>query len=253
MLVDAGNFAELKPPHPWEKTTFVFDVMAGLGYDVVTPGDSELRPGIDSLRALVARHPEVRMVSANLKSKSGAYVFPQFTVIEKNGIRFGVTGTTGPEYYQQNVRQALQSEDDFTFEDSKTALERVVPQLRAQADVVVVLLNEMVDSAMKLTTAVPGIDVAVAGHDPGVLPAPEKLGDAIFIRPGNRGQYVYRVPLVLDPASKRVSGYAGRALMLDALMAKDADTDSTVVRWEKGFKDRYNQPVPYVKPVPAGQ
>ena len=92
--------------------------MARLGYDAVTPGDHELRHGLDSLRTLTARHPDIRVVSANLQDRHGAPVFPESVVIEKNGVRFGITGTTAPAYYRANLEYKRLHRDDFTFLDS---------------------------------------------------------------------------------------------------------------------------------------
>jgi S-sulfosulfanyl-L-cysteine sulfohydrolase len=238
-LVDGGDFAETKEPGGWEKTTFLYDLLARLGYDAVTPGDGELTQGVDSLRALAARHPEVHVVSANLRDAAGQRVFPESVVIEKGGVRFGVTGTLGAEYYRGNLERERQLRDEFTFEDSRTALSRVVPDLAGRADVVVVLLHESVDSAMTFASAIPGMDVVIAGHDPGLNPAPEELNGALFVRGGNRGQYIYRVPLVLDPASRAVAGHGGYPRMLDKLVTKDAQMDFDVATFEQAFKAKY--------------
>jgi 5'-nucleotidase len=240
--VDAGNFAATNKPEPWEKTGFIYDMMSQLGYDAVTPGERELRPGLDELKALYAKHPDIRVVSANLEDKSGKRIFPEYTVVTKGGIRFGITGTTGQVYYDTNMRQKLQEKDDFNFENSEAALRRVVPELKAKSDVVVVLLHESVEDAMNLLGKVPGIDVAIAGNDPGVIPAPETIGGALFVRPGSRGQYVYRLPFTVDPAAKKIVEFAGEAKILDAKVDRDPAVDVTVTKWETDFKARFTKP-----------
>ena len=239
--MDGGDFAAVANPEPWEKTGFFFDMMSQLGYDAVTPGERELRPGLGDLKALYAKHPEIQVVSANLEDKSGKRVFPEYTVITKGGIRFGITGTIGQVYYDTNMKQKLQK-DDFNFENSEAALRRVVPELKSKCDVVVVLLHEEVEDAMKLLTAVPGIDIAIAGNEPGVIPAPETIGGALFVRPGSRGQYVFRLPITVDPAAKKIVEFAGEAKMLDAKVDRDPAVDVTVSKWENDFKARFTKP-----------
>jgi len=236
--VDAGNFSAIMKPEPWEKTGFVFDMMAKMGYDVVTPGERELRPGLAELKALYAKHPEIRVVSANLQDKSGRHVFPEYTIVERGGVRFGITGTVGSVYYDTNLKQKLQVKDDFTFENSEAALKRVVPELKAKSDVVIVLLHEQVSDAMALIALVPGIDVAIAGNAPGVIPVPEKMDGAIFIRPGSRGQYVYRLPITIDPAAKKIVEFAGEAKMLDTKVPVEPEINAVVSKWETDFKAR---------------
>lgn len=249
--MDAGNFSAILKPEPWEKTGFIFDMMSQLHYDAVTPGERELRPGIATLKALYAHHPEIRVVSANIQDKSHRLVFPEYTIIERGGLRFGITGTTGFVYYDSNLKQNLQAKDEFTFENSEAALRRVVPELRAKSDVVIVLLHESVEDAMKMLTEVPGIDVAVAGNEPGIIPAPEPIGGALFVRPGSRGQYVFRLPITVDTKAKKIVEFAGEAKYLDSKVVRDPALDAVVSKWETDFKARNKPATPPPAPAPA--
>ena len=249
--MDAGNFSAVLKPEPWEKTGFIFDMMSQLHYDAITPGERELRPGLASLKALYAKHPEIQVVSANIEDKSGRHVFPEYTIIERGGVRFGITGTTGSVYYDTNKKQNLQVKDDFTFENSEAALQRVIPELRAKSDVVIVLLHEQVEDGMNLLTKVSGIDVAIAGNEPGIIPAPEQIGGALFVRPGSRGQYVFRLPITVDTGAKKIVEFAGEGKYLDEKVAKDPDLDPLVSKWENAFKAKYAPPPPKPAPTPT--
>ena len=205
LLVDAGNFGQLVGVGIWEKGSFIWDLMAELGYDAATPGDHDLMEGIDSLRALAGRHPEVRMLSANLLDRSGRRVFPESAVITRGKVRFGVTGVTDSVYHAANRKQGKVIRDDFRFEGTEEALRRVIPKLRVESDVVVVLFPRPIRRRVRrLSAAIPGIHVAIAGHDPGFLRDPERAGDAYLVRPGNRGQAMSVVQLQLDPESRKV-------------------------------------------------
>jgi len=227
-------------------------MMSELHYDAVTPGERELRPGIAVLKELYEKHPEIRVVSANIEDKSGRHVFPEYTIIERGGVRFGITGTTGAVYYDTNKKQNLLAKDDFTFENSEAALNRVVPQLRAKSDVVIVLMHESVEDAMKMLPKIPGIDVAVAGNEPGIIPAPEQIGGALFVRPGSRGQYVFELPITIDTRAKKIVEFAGEGKYLDEKVAKDPALDVVVSKWENDFKAKYTPPQPQ-KPAPPAQ
>lgn len=248
--MDAGNFSAILKPEPWEKTGFLFDMMSQFHYDAITPGERELRPGVATLKALYATHPEIKVVSANIQDKSGRLVFPEYTIIERGGLRFGITGTTGSVYYDTNLKQNLQK-DDFTFQNSEDALRRVVPELRAKSDVVIVLMHESVEDAMNMLTKVSGIDVAIAGNEPGIIPAPEQIGGALFVRPGSRGQYIYRLPITVDTRAKKIVEFAGEAKYLDEKVTKDPALDPVVSKWENDFKAKYSPPPAPAKPAPA--
>ena len=225
-------------------------MMSEFHYDAITPGDRELRPGLATLKALYAKHPEIKVVSANIQDKSGRRVFPEYTIIERGGVRFGITGTTGAVYYDTNMKQNLQTKDDFAFQNSEDALRRVVPELRAKSDVVIVLMHESVEDAMNMLTKVSGIDVAIAGNEPGIIPAPEQIGGALLVRPGSRGQYVFRLPITVDTSAKKIVEFAGEAKYLDEKVVKDPVLDPVVSKWENDFKAKYSPPPP-AKPAPA--
>ncbi len=237
ILVDAGNWGDTKDFAPWDKTQFIFDMMAEMKYDAVTPGDAELMEGVDALKALLASQPQVKAVSANLKDKSGRLVLPESVVIDRGGVRFGVTGTTGGSYYNFNVTRGLQSKDDFTFEDSKAALQRVLPGLRSQCDLVVVLMHEGPGDAKRIVDELQGMDVVVVGHNPGYQFNPDRVGQTLMIRPGNRGQYLCALELTLGDDMKVVD-YNGEGKPLGETVVKDPALDKTITKWETDFNAR---------------
>lgn len=223
-------------------------MMSRLGYDVITPGERELRPGLATLMALYAKHPEIQVVSANLQDKSGRRIFPEYTIVERGGVRFGITGTTGAVYYESNRKQNLQAKDDFTFESSEAALRRVVAELKPKCDVIVALLHEQVSDGMDLVTKVPGVDIAIAGNAPGIVPVPEQLGGTLYVRPGSRGQYVYKLPISVDKSAKKIVEFAGDAKLLDEKVPKEAEIDFVVAKWDNEFKAR-NKPAAAAAPT----
>ena len=160
--MDAGNFSapqEKEPFEPWEKTTFIWDMMGRLGYDAVTPGDLEMVNGVEAMKELYGRQPGVQVVSANVMDKSGNLIFPRYTIIEKGGVRYGVTGVTAEAYYTFNITRGRQKKDDFTFGDEKEALRAVIPELREKSDIVVALVHEGPGDARRLLDEIDGIDV----------------------------------------------------------------------------------------------
>ena len=197
LLVDAGDFGADRGFERHKKTAFIFDMMARLGYDAVTPGEREMVDGLASLKEVYAAHPEVKVVSANVMDVSGNRIWPEYAIVEKGGIKIGVTGVTGDAFYRFNVARNVQTSDDFTFEDPAQALRRVVGELQGKVDIVVALVHQSHDEARKLVSEVPGVDVALMGHNPKYVFAPEKTGKALMLNPGTRGQYLSVLNLTL--------------------------------------------------------
>jgi 2',3'-cyclic-nucleotide 2'-phosphodiesterase (5'-nucleotidase family) len=187
LVLDAGDIGDRKGDATWKKTEFLWDQMARMGYDAVTPGEMELIEGLDGLKALYASHPEVQAVSANLRTK------------------------------------------DSTL---------VLPEMRSKADLVVALLHVGAGDAKRLLGEVSGIDVAILGHNPGYSFEPEKIGNTVVVRGGERGQYMFALQ-VTAAAGGGVARYEGEGKPLGELVAKDPAFSPAVAKWiEKHPEDK---------------
>ena len=237
LLVDGGDFAETKGFEPWEKTEFMWEMMGRLGYDVVTPADRELQYGREAITELYGRHPEIAIVSANITDKSGNPVWEPYTLVEKAGVKIAVTGVTGGAPYSFNLTRGDFDHDDFSFKDSKEILRTLVPEMRQQADLVVVLLHETPVDARRIIDEIPGMDVVIVGHSPGYMFNPDRIANTLMVRGGNRGQYLPVTELILD-ASNKVIDYGGEGKPLAKTVAKDEAIDKVVMDFEKDRKDR---------------
>jgi cytochrome c554/c'-like protein len=241
--VDGGNFGDpYDNPEQWdnalwERTTFTWDMMSRLKYDVVTPGDLEMIQGLDAMKALFAKHPEIQVVSANIEDKSGKLVFPKYTIVNRGGVKIGVTAVTGKQWYDYNVKKGKQKKDDFTILDSKDALRDAVAELRPKADIVVALIHEsLTDCKTQILTEVPGVDVVVVGHNPNYMFNPDRVGNTLLLLGGSKGQYFPVLTLTLDDSKKKVLDYNGEGKPLDDAIAKQPEMDKVVTAWEADYK-----------------
>lgn len=225
LLVDAGDWGSVSEFKPWMRTEFVWETMRDLEYDVVTPGPNEMIRGKEALGDLLAAAPGIQVVSANVTDKEGNLLWPEYTLVEKGGITYGVTGVTDKAYYSFNLSRGLVEKDDFEFQDLTESLQRVLPRIRSEADVVVVLLHTGSGDADRVAKNIEGADVIVVGHAPGYKFLPERMGETLLIKAGNRGQYVNVLELTLDP-DKGVIDYNGESLpMGDAVVENPAYKD----------------------------
>lgn len=242
LAVDGGNFAPIRGPERYERARFILDTMARIGYDAVTPGNLELYLGPEKLKELFATHPEVKVVSANVLDEYGGRVFPEYAVIEKGGVRFGVTGVTRPSYYEESMAVDPETGPGFTFEDPQAALERVIPKLDKKSDVVVVLYHDNLAEVLRVSRMMEGIDIALAGHNSGYSSKPDStLTGAWVIRPGSRGQYVYIAEMDLNIPLEEVTSFSAHAVALNDSVAVDAPLDSLITSWENDLKERNNR------------
>jgi 2',3'-cyclic-nucleotide 2'-phosphodiesterase (5'-nucleotidase family) len=103
--------------------------------------------------------------------------------------------------------------------------------MRRQCDVVVVLLHEGPGDAKRMAAEVPGIDVLVVGHSPGYQFVPDRVGETVLVRAGNRGQYMMALDVTVG-ADGSVVEIKGEGKPLGEAVPKDPAFAPEVAAWE---------------------
>jgi len=133
-------------------------IIAGMnlmGYDAMALGPGDLSLGVDLVRQRMAE-AEFPMLSANVVLNGSQELFAKpYRIVEIDGHGVGVIGLT---------RVPANALDDFEVLDPEEALERYVPEVAEQADVVIVLTNMTYPTGLALAAVVPEIDLLIAGR-----------------------------------------------------------------------------------------
>ncbi|MGH7672484.1 MAG: bifunctional metallophosphatase/5'-nucleotidase, partial [Gemmatimonadales bacterium] len=181
VLLDAGDLLQGNPfatffasqdrrrPHP------VVDALNALQYDVATPGNHEFDFGLDLLQR-AAGDATYRYVSANVE-RAGGPLFPPVVLLQRAGLRVGVTGFTTPGVMVWDRAQlaAGQVRVRRVAEAAPAALARLE---REGADLKVVLIHGGLggtssydtagvgpeNDAAALATVTPKPDLVIVGH-----------------------------------------------------------------------------------------
>jgi 2',3'-cyclic-nucleotide 2'-phosphodiesterase (5'-nucleotidase family) len=137
--------------------------MAGMnqmGYDAMALGPKELSLATAVLAQRIEQ-ASLAVVSANVVlTETGELVTDPFTVLPLDGHQVGILGLT---------RNDAGISPDLAVLDPAAALQRYLPDLVEQADVVIVLTNIGYRPARALLQSVAGVDLLVAAL-PGQLP-----------------------------------------------------------------------------------
>jgi hypothetical protein len=168
MFVDAGDFTgDLTVPGQ-KQTDAILDAMNRLGYQVSALGQRDLGPGWDAFAERRAR-AKFPFVSANLVYQdSGEPVVDPF-VVQKVALRDGskarevriaFTGLSAanPAFLKNGAGGRR-----IVTADPMAAAKTYIPQMRAKADVVVVLAALDLDAARNLARGVKDIDLILGG------------------------------------------------------------------------------------------
>jgi len=230
--LDAGDFGIQKPPGAaggLETSLFMAEGLARLKYDAWTPGETELYYGIANL-AKFAEAMKCDAVSANLMDAKGKPIFKDRVIKTIAGLKIGITGVTSKTIFEGVPVQSNLGATDYQFLDPIESLKPIVTALQKETDAVVVLAHLGAGDARRLAEEVPGIDAIIAGHRPGYMPSPDRVGDVVIMRAGDRGQYGAKLALTFD-ASKKIIDYKGSADALNESYPADATFGNDVQKF----------------------
>ncbi|MBU0673207.1 MAG: hypothetical protein KJ950_01030 [Proteobacteria bacterium] len=176
--------------------------MALMGYDAMNIADGELSLGRNFFAKLSAK-AEVPMISANLIGPPG--VVP-YLIKQVGGLTVAITGITAGTF--------LPAED--TLKEGDTAgnpvddLQKILPQLRKQADIVILLSHLGYQGTVNLLqfNDVEGVDVAVAAHGRKLIQSPETINGTTVVQNSLGGEFLglLRVQISDDHRITEING-----------------------------------------------
>ncbi|MDF2872246.1 MAG: 5-Nucleotidase domain protein [Anaerocolumna sp.] len=197
ILMDAGDTLHGLPIATLDKGESIVNIMNLAGYDAMVPGNHDFNYGYDHLKTL-EKLMEYDLISANtVDSDTGNNLFDESTIIEKNGIKYGVFGLTTPETaYKTNPKNV----EGITFENPIVVAEEEVAKLKQEgAEIIIALTHIGLDTSSEFTTKkiaeqVAGIDLIVDGHSHTMLTEGLKVGDTLIV---STGEYIKNIGVVL--------------------------------------------------------
>ncbi len=223
--LDLGNFASVKDAVAETETAFVWKMMEKLQVASTALGPREMTSW-KIVRPLVEAGT-IPMVSSNVRVRENGQdraAGDRILYVETEGVRLGIFSLIGPEpFATAKAPEGVQ----FTLEDPFKVARSIIPEIRGQADVVVLVSQMTVAESDSLLKNVPGIDVALYGYLAEYEDIASRVGGTIVNRTGERGQYAGRLMLTVDPAGK-ISGFSSANVALAKAMPEDPETAALV-------------------------
>ncbi|HET9222196.1 MAG TPA: metallophosphoesterase, partial [Roseiflexaceae bacterium] len=168
-------------------------LLSALGYDAITPGNAE-NDFLD--QRLAMEHIGAPIVVANSSANALGISTPPYILRTVQGTRLAILGLTTPPAYQATRVYASshpfrqhQGADNAIADPLLTA-QQWVPELRRQADLVIVLSHLGLWRDITLASEVPGIDLIIGGHSHHRLPQLIRIGDTWIGQAGIGGAYL---------------------------------------------------------------
>ncbi len=183
VAMDVGGFIKGFGKQTEIKFQMVLDALKQIDYDAVNLGKNDLRLPATLLLSLIATGDDQasRFVSAN--TALFAFDADQWTarriILERGGVRLGITSVLGREYYDEIHN------NDIAFKDPEEALAEIVPELERQTDLRVLLAYAKEAEIVRLARRFPQFQVVVASDGPAEPP-----GSPQFV-PGTRTMLIH--------------------------------------------------------------
>jgi 2',3'-cyclic-nucleotide 2'-phosphodiesterase (5'-nucleotidase family) len=241
VLVDAGDWSG-PDPEAGARGQFFMDMMQSLSYDAVTVGELELAHGYKNFLQQAKKYPRLTIVQANLRDRSGrALAWKPYVVVKRQGVRVAIAGLLS------KAVPLGAAEDELTVDDPLAVAEKLVPEMRKQADLVVLLAHVGRVDGEDIAAQVPGIDVLVNGHSAGLLLTSRMVDRTTSVASGIEGQNVGETVFDCD-AGKCVQRH-GKVVVLYPEVGERGDVARIVKSFEDSLAVIYPKPKPPAAPA----
>ncbi|MBP7602790.1 MAG: hypothetical protein KBA15_02600 [Spirochaetes bacterium] len=239
ILLDTGDFLTIDGDPLLAR--HVLDAYRVIGYDALLPGDQEFSAGTNFF---IAHSKGLPLVAANLQvMKGGAwtYAFPRSLLIERGGVKIGLTGVISPaafRYYPKKVTEGIR-----VLEASSAALEEAAALRKRGAELVILLSHSGFEADLELEKTTRGVDVIVGGHSQTLVKEPHRGRSAVVVQAGANGAHIGILELALPPGGPRVLKNSFRTPD-EHRPADDPRIRRIIERYNAELKSRYEKARP---------
>jgi len=255
ILVDNGGI--IPPPGDTQNMTaaITLEAMNLMDYAAMNVGWSDLSLGADSLKKEMSR-ANFPLLSSNLMYKDSKLSFGKKYVVRRVGnVRIGIIGllsTKPPEDILPALEKGcLKHEmekislgnvalaDNLEIIPPEEALKKLIPEIREQADLILLLSQCGYDATRSLVDKIEGIDMAISGS--AIIPKEDETAlTPILPTAYQEGELGY-VRLLMDGKSTKFVEQERKMIELDELVAPDnlvekitgEDIKETIIRKQK--------------------
>ncbi len=203
LFVDSGDLIHGSPVEFLNEGRTMAEALDAAGVDVACPGNHEFDWGQEVAQSAM-RRTRFPWVSANLVDAATGQPFGPlrpYVIRQVGEVKVAFFGLTTLQTIELEWPPFISR---IRFLDPFETAAKLVPELRRQADVVILLSHLGVAPDTELAAKVPGIDLILGGHSHTTITTRLKVGTTFIAQTGYYGQNLGRVDLLLkrDEAQK---------------------------------------------------
>ncbi|MCX8011601.1 MAG: hypothetical protein N3A64_00385 [Desulfobacterota bacterium] len=160
-------------------------------YDALNIADGELGLGLQFFEK-IKQNSKIPLLSSNIY-KNNQPLGQLFVIKQFPGFKAGIVGIVSPNYFNQEFLK----KEGLEIKDPAIALKEILPRVKAQANLIILLSHLGKLHTSQLVQNIPGIDIAIVGHDLGNLSPPQKIGNTILVQSCMQGKFLGILDLTL--------------------------------------------------------
>ena len=191
----------------------LFDLIRHIGYNAVGIGDNEFVDGLRFLREMIRQY-DVPVVSAGVLEAADRLPFgPAYRIVRVGTVRVGIIGIGDPAAF---ALMKPDQRDNITIDLPGKSLSLLLPEIRQEADLILVLSHGALSHNRSLARSFQDLDVIVGSYSGRPLFEPVIEGETLIVQSGNNGSHVGRLDLVVDDTNQITSHHGWLEPLLES-------------------------------------
>jgi len=184
ILLDGGDSISAGMDLPELRAEISMQALGLMHYDGLNIADGELGLG-EKIFQTLQKKASFPLLSANL-FKNNQPLGQVYLIKKFVGFNVGVIGLVSPIYFNPE----LLAKEGLEVKDPEKTLKEILPRVKSQASIIILLSHLGKNETTLLLQKVPGVDVAIIGHDRGTLNQPEILTKTILVQNSMQGKFL---------------------------------------------------------------
>lgn len=240
LLLDAGDFTDLKDLLVQGNLDGVSKLTDYLGYDCMTIGNNEIDLEYSGLTRLASQK---KMLSCNLRQNDLSEVpnILKSTIITKNNIRFLIIGAS--PYYTKHITPAsfniFYNMGNLHVVDPIQLIQNELETNKGNYDISILLSHSGIAAEEHILNVVDGIDICIGGHSHTRIDKPYKIDNTIYMQASNYAECIGVLELKIE--NKSIMHYDG--YLVENTFAEDEQLEDIYHRELETAKGELNKPV----------
>jgi 5'-nucleotidase len=191
LLLDSGGYFDLLRAE--KNGRLILDLMDKMGYDIYGLGDQEIYHGLESYLKIIGDYRN-KIINASLMINHKK-VFNEYKIFEKKGLKIGIIGLVSESSVRFIPPEILHS---IEIENPDTTLIRLLPELKNNADYIIILSQMGFEEDKKIAGRWKNIDLIIGGHSQTLLSKEVEINKTKIVQAGKNAGRIGEIKITFS-------------------------------------------------------